>query len=203
VIYQKTNDGETVSLRAGNALRASDAAAGQRAGILAGILETRKADDARKLWVVGFSTVQNDKYLDAMEYVTPWPCEVAQSYERAANLKRWQQQCSSLGRKLRPRQARKSARKYVEIPPMLAAVRADIETRVSVIGAESVCADDEAWQRAATEYGPMMAIIAKSLSPGFTSAAVRRRQEICRAKPDMRLIAESQQAGTSKRKTGK
>jgi len=56
-----------------NVLGASDAAAGQWTKIMAGILDRQKNNDSRRVWVVGFATVQNDKYLEAMEYVIPFP----------------------------------------------------------------------------------------------------------------------------------
>ena len=44
---------------------------------------------------------------------------------------------------------------------------------------------DEAWEHAARQYRPMMESIAQSLSPGFTTAAVQRRQQIAEVMPDM------------------
>ena len=46
-------------MKPGNALKASDAVAGQWAKIMAGIREGQK--EKGRIWVVGFATVQNDK----------------------------------------------------------------------------------------------------------------------------------------------
>lgn len=43
------------------------------------------------------------------------------------------------------------------------------------------------WQNAAEEYRPMMKVIAKSLSPGFTTSAVERRNRIANTIPDMNI----------------
>jgi CRISPR type I-E-associated protein CasA/Cse1 len=71
VIY----DGKEVVVKPGNALGASDGAAGQWAKIIAGIQRSKKANVPRKLWVVGFDTVQNDKYLDR-DYAAGLPAAV-------------------------------------------------------------------------------------------------------------------------------
>ncbi len=53
------------------ALGAADAASGQWTKIAAGILGGKIPRGERCFWVVNFSTVQNDKYLEAMEYEIP------------------------------------------------------------------------------------------------------------------------------------
>jgi hypothetical protein len=54
----------------------------------------------------------------------------------------------------------------------------------------------ESWEQAAREYSPMMDVIAKSISPGFTTAAVQRRQDISNVKPNMRQKKESGKKST-------
>ena len=67
VIYQQNSRGEVTSLHASDALAAADASAGQWAKIIAGIVRNKESPEGTIAWVVGFSTVQNDKYLEAME----------------------------------------------------------------------------------------------------------------------------------------
>ena len=59
-----------------------------------------------------------------------------------------------------------------------AAIRPHVENSVSANAGELLSGADDAWEHAARQYHPMMAIIARSLSPGFTTAAVRWRQQI-------------------------
>ena len=73
----------------------------------------------------------------------------------------------------------------------IAVIRPDIEGRVSAKAGELIAGTDEVWEQAAEEYRPMMGVIAKSLSPGFTAAAVQWRQHMVGVKPDMRPKTES------------
>ncbi|MCX6344598.1 MAG: type I-E CRISPR-associated protein Cse1/CasA, partial [Armatimonadetes bacterium] len=61
-----------ISLHATDALGNSDAAAGQWSRIVSGILRERRFN--HKIWVVGFATVQNDKYLEAKACTIPSMC---------------------------------------------------------------------------------------------------------------------------------
>ncbi|MGO9177498.1 MAG: type I-E CRISPR-associated protein Cse1/CasA [Desulfobaccales bacterium] len=172
-------------VKPGNALGASDAAAGQWAKIMAGILHGQKANGKTGLWVVAFATVQNDKYLEAMEYEIPLPC--APDYQRVQEniekIEMWQKEGSNLVRKVR---SKASSRKHIEIRPMVTAIRPHVEGRVSAKAGELITGGEDAWEQAARKYSPMMAAIAKSLSPGCTNAALQRRKQIADVKPRMR-----------------
>ena len=48
------------------------------------------------------------------------------------------------------------------------------------------------------EYSPMMSAVAKSLSPGYTTAALRRRHEIANVRPDMRRRTAAAKKGGHK-----
>ncbi len=74
---------------------------------------------------------------------------------------------------------------------MVDGIRPHVEATVSVKVGELIAGGDEAWKQAASEYSPMMAALAKSLSPGYTIAAVKRRQEIASVKPNMRPNAKA------------
>lgn len=176
-------DGEDV-VKPSNALGATDAAAGQWARIAAGILREKKPNGKRGLWVVSFATVQNDKYLEAMEYEIPLPStlddrQVAESVE---TIDMWQKEGRKLAGKAKPRG---TSRRHLEIPPMVAAVRPHVEAKVSGKVGELISRGRDAWEQAAREYRPMMAAVAKSLSPGYTTAALRRRRQIVNVRPNM------------------
>ena len=106
-------------------------------------------------------------------------------------------------RKVRPANEKKPSRKHLEIPPMVAAIRPHVEERVSAKAGEIIGGGDEAWERAAQEYRPMMEVIANSLSPGFTTVAVQRRRKIAGVTPDMRPKTESAKKSKSKKGGGK
>jgi hypothetical protein len=171
-------------LKPSNALGATDAAAGQWSKVVAGILGGNKPRGKQGLWVVSFATVQNDKYLEAMEYHVPFSStlddgHVADGLEAIA---RWQKETWKLTGKAKPRG---SSRRHLEIPPVVAAIRPHVETKVSGRAGELIAGNGDAWERVAREYSPMMTAIAKSLSPGFTTAALKRRRQIEYIKPDM------------------
>lgn len=172
-------------VKPGNALAASDAAAGQWAKIMAGILGGRKPDGKRSLLVVGFATVQNDKYLEATEYEISLSStlDAQKVQENLEKIEIWQKEGSNLVRKSR---SKLSSRKHIDIAPLVAAIRPQVEGRVSAKAGELIAGGEEAWEQAACEYSPMMAAIARSLSPGYTTAALKRRKEITNAKPNLR-----------------
>lgn len=72
----------------------------------------------------------------------------------------------------------------------LAAVRPQVEDRVSAKAVELLASEDDAWGDASSEYGPMMAVLAKSLSPGFTTVALQRQNQVAALAPDMSTRAE-------------
>jgi len=178
------SDGEDV-VKPSSALGAADAAAGQWARIAAGILRGKEANAKRRLWVVSFATVQNDKYLEAMEYEIPFPSTLddPQVAEGVETIERWQKEGWKLVRKAKPRG---TSRNHLEIAPMVAAIRPQAEFEVSKMAGELIAGEGGAWEHAADEYRPLMSAVAKSLSPGYTTAALRRRRQIEYVKPDMR-----------------
>jgi hypothetical protein len=190
VIYMSDKKGKKSSLPPGNALGSSDAASSQWAKIMAGILDGKKADGKGRLWVVGFATVQNDKYLEAMEYEIPFSCtlEDHKVQEHIETIERWQKEGKSLEDRLRKivREIRKPRKEDARIAvSAIASVRPQVEAEVSLKLGELIEGGDDAWKLAASEYSPMMAAISKSLSPGFTSAMVQRRKQIASIKPNM------------------
>jgi hypothetical protein len=211
VIYQQARNGDTTPLHAANALDASDAAAGFWAQIIAGLLGSHGHLNApphndtaeiaglncTNLWIIGFSTVKNDKYLEAIEYVVS-----ADAAPAALELiERWQNESGSLQKKAHPKDEGKLPRKrqHVEIPPMFDAIRPHVEGNVSEKMKDLLVGDTSEWQRAADEYRPMMEVVAKSLSPGITASAVLRRNQIASVIPNMRPKAEPTKKGSRKK----
>lgn len=192
VIYVQKNKGEIRALYAGNVLAASGAATGQWANIMAGILREQKANDNVSVWVVGFATVKNDKCLEAMEYGIFFPnaSDDQKIQESIAKIEMWQKEVSSLTKRIRPEA---SSRKHGEIAALFSSVGPHVEAMVSAKAGELLAGGDGAWEQAAREYRPMMEMIAQSLSPGFTTAAVRRRRHISRVAPDVRSSTEATQ----------
>jgi hypothetical protein len=178
-------------VKSASALDASDAAAGQWIRTIAGILEGQKHLTAPMLWVVGFATVKNDKYLESTEY--RFPCSAGldefEIQNSVARIRQWQKNGRVMALKMskiiQPKAPqRKKAADWARAG--LDAIRPHVEAQVSEKAGELAAHGSDAWEHAANEYAPMMAAVAKSLSPGFTAAALQRRREIASLKPDMR-----------------
>ena len=195
-MYTTTRKGNVTSFHARNVLDASTPPRWpwQWVDLVTGFLRAERVNDNVHGWAVGFSTVQNDKYLETVESVVPVPNAVldgpiAESIEK---LDQWQKGGRSLDRAVRPPNKKASSGKleHVEIRAMLAAIRPHVEAKVSAKVGELLAAGEDSWQQAAREYRPMMDAVAASLSPGFTTAALQRRRQIARATPDMRSKTE-------------
>ena len=143
VLYTTSAKGD-LSLHARDALGTPDAAAGQWGKTLAEMLRKQNAPGAPppsipdclaaggNAWVVGFSTVQNDKYLEATESVVPFHSSVAieQIQGSIEKTERWQKEGSKLASKAKPRKGRAGSRKHVEIRSLVDAIRPHVEGRV-------------------------------------------------------------------------
>ncbi len=212
VIYDNSGKSKVTTLHARNALGATDAGAGQWASIVAGMFQQQSAPAATDLpnqdswaeggkysiWVVGFSTVQNDKYLEAIEYTLSLPASAGQSVTAVQLLERWQEENARLARKVWPPDEQWSYRKHPEIASAIAAVRPHVEGKVSAKVGELLTGGDAAWLEAASEYRPMMEAVARSLYPGFTTAAVEWRKHIADTLPDMTTTGPTKKAARKK-----
>jgi hypothetical protein len=154
--------------------------------ILSGLISGPKnPDEPKSVWIVGFSTVDNDKYLEAFEVHFCLPGSLMPG--SGEKIERWKHEVSNLdGSESLPERSRNR----MDIVSQVLAVRPHVEDRVSAKAGELVLGGDDAWQQAADEYRPMMTAISKSLSPGFTASAIQRRQQIALAAPDMRSETE-------------
>lgn len=189
-------------LRAGDPLGAADAASGDWARTTAAILMTDEAVAPNRFLLVGFATVKNDKYLEARhtEYsfaAVPGHCPVS---EAIGKLDAWhkarQQMAGRVASAVDPRE------KHPEISSMVAAIRPHVEHRVSATVSELIAGGTAAWESAAAEYQPMLEAMARSLAPGFTTDAVRRRHEIERMAPFLAERKASPTGGRGRKKGG-
>ncbi|MFW6161128.1 MAG: type I-E CRISPR-associated protein Cse1/CasA [Planctomycetota bacterium] len=185
VLYSVDTKGQVTALRPGNALGAGDAAAGQWTRTIAGILKARGQGETARVWVVSFSTVRNDKYVEATERFVEVPDSREEAEASLERVERWHKESSGLAGRLKRQVEQGTSRKHVEIPAAIVTVRPHVESKVSSNVGELLAGGDEAWGEAAREYSTMMDIIARSLSPGFTASAIERRQAIASVVPNM------------------
>ncbi len=151
------------------------------ADLLVRIVETSKigrADKPTSLLVAGFATDQA-KNIDVWQRIICVPCAGSIQGAVADLIQRWQREGIRL-------EKRKVWRSKAEGKTAIAAIRPHVEHRISANAGGLIAGTDEAWNRAAAKYHPMMEMIAKSFSPGFTIRAVQRRRQIANALPDMR-----------------
>jgi hypothetical protein len=160
--------------------------------LLARLFETCKSTT---LLVVGFAT-SKAKNIDVWERTIDLRGNTSPSESAAALVRDWRLQGWALEKKLE-----RAGRSEVEGAALIAAVRPHVEAKVSESAGRLASGSADAWEKSANEYGPMMAAVARSLSPGFTTAEVRRRRQIEYARPDMRprLVAREK---TERRKRG-
>lgn len=192
-------EGEGV-VKPSSALAAADAAAGKWAEIAAATVRGGTPGSKTRLWVVSFATIQNDKYLEAMEFNIALPdAPAGRNVEETINkIERWQKESWKLVGRATPKEAT-LGRRHLEIPPIMAAIRPQVEATISAEAGELIPASPGAWEQAAREYTPFMTAIAKSLSPGYTTAALQRRREIEQLRPEMQPRTKSdRKAGRKK-----
>ncbi|MFH0937758.1 MAG: type I-E CRISPR-associated protein Cse1/CasA [Planctomycetota bacterium] len=147
--------------------------------LLANMITSDKFAHSTKItfFVVGFAT-DKAKNIDVWERKIDLPSTVS---VLVTSLQQWNKQGWSLGKRIE-----EITRSEVTGASIIAAIRPHVEGKVSAMTSELLTGDDDAWDRAAREYRPMMKTIAQSLSPGFTAAAVQQRQQIVGVLPVMR-----------------
>lgn len=205
VIYNTEKNGKQISLHSKDTIGLFDAGAGQWLDVLFGQLyldgnllpAIKEAIQKRinsgmqiKTWAIGFSTVQNDKYLEAIEYLLPIPNRGNASIPGIDQAKQWQDEGKKIDKTIKKRTAwgedeSFKKRKNSELKPAVAAIRPHVEHRVSSAAEKLLAGDSETWEQAAEEYRPMLEVVAQALSPGYTVKALRRRQRIANAIPNM------------------
>jgi hypothetical protein len=202
VVYARDRDGKMLSAHAADAMGSPDAASNQWAKFLRDLLAeegvplsirhaaapTGSASSTIHLSVAGFSSVKNDKYLEAWETRLAIPVNLLPrdgNVPAGNRLEQWIEEVRKGWAKARPSDARSSGRKHMELLPALTAIRPHVESRVSANVTNLLSQPDSAWPQAVDEYRRMMPVIAGSLAPGFTTRAVQRRNQIAAALPDM------------------
>ncbi len=164
--------------------------------LMAGISQADNpaASCADRMFVVGFAT-DNAKNIDVWERTWPWNGSAA--HDVAANLDAWETAGNKLGWRMRTRE------RFAECTVAVTGVRPQVECAVSADIRNVAQAPEQALQAATQAYGPMMAAVARSLSPGCTTRAVRRRREIAAVRPDMRAPASKAKRGKASKGASK
>ena len=194
VIYETLKRNKVSSLQTKDALKFPDIAAGQWANILSHFI----SENFEKGFVVGFSTVKNDKYLEASEWKFNIHNLMKEKKDVINELEKLQEENSSIVKKIRPKDAPKK-KEHKEIKSAVYSIRPHIEHKVCSRINELLSGGEEVWQEAAEEYRPMMKSIAQSLAPGFTTAALERRQQIANTFPNMKLKDEPEKESDKKK----
>ncbi len=170
--------------------------------LLARVLEAGKftlAHSPSSLFVVGFST-QQAKNIDAWERVLAVPPGPLIAEDFGASIRQWRRNAQGLQQRTarsklqatgHPPGKEGPPRKHPDIRSALVSIRPHVENGVSANLGQLLSEGDLAWEEAAREYRPMMKVVARSLSPGFTTEAVEWRKQIANALPDMRRKTES------------
>lgn len=169
-------------LQAANALKRKDAAVDRWCEIL---LASLLPHDGQHWWIVGFATMQNDKYLETVEWQLPSNMEI-DTASVLPIVELWQKQLGRISARIRKPNATGS-RIPVETYSTISSIRSTAEYSISQRIVELSSGDVDAWNDAASEYLPMMRVIAKSLSPGSTVSALRRRKSIENAQPEIHI----------------
>ncbi|MEI8183592.1 MAG: type I-E CRISPR-associated protein Cse1/CasA [Desulfomonile sp.] len=149
------------------------------ANLLARIAETGKFVCGKKptsVFIVGFAT-DRAKNIDVWERTVEVPSSESVQETAISLLRHWHKEGGRLEKRI--------GRSKVERETTIAAIRPHIEDSVSAKAGELLAEGEDSWEQAAREYRTMMAVIARSLSPGFTTASVLRRQKIAYLMPNM------------------
>jgi CRISPR type I-E-associated protein CasA/Cse1 len=199
------NDPHTVGegdkvLRHTDALGTPDAEAGEWARVTRGILGGQSSWERGPVSIVSFATDQN-KFIEAKDEEISLPEGGIDA--AAVKIEVWDSEARALQATLRnvsrgKRRRRKDDARLAVVA--IASIRPHVEATVSARAGELVSAGDDAWQQAAREYTPMMKAISQSLSPGYTTAALRRRREIGNVRPDMRPKTTAARKGGRKKR---
>ncbi|MEO0248509.1 MAG: type I-E CRISPR-associated protein Cse1/CasA [candidate division WOR-3 bacterium] len=180
-----------------DALYAYDAAAGDWANVAIGILKGEPDTEKRKVWIVGFASKQN-KYVEAKEYEIP--LLLATNHDKVQNvvagIQTWQREGSRLAAKIK-----KALPRTEKIGQVIARdLRSHVESRASAKLGKLLAGGEDLWEQAGREYRPIMAALAQSLSPGYTTTALQKRRQIAVIKPYIQLkIKECGKSGPNER----
>jgi hypothetical protein len=161
--------------------------------VLIGSGKLKPTNKPMTLLIVGFAT-DKAKNIDVWEQTIYIPPNSLMPEITQYLIYQWKDEGFKLPRDFsyKKEKERESNRKHHEFASLVVSIRQHIEGRLTNRIGKMLSGGEEAWQEAALEYRPMMEVIAKSLSPGFTTAAVQRRQQIENTIPDMRPKTEAE-----------
>ncbi|MBC8204265.1 MAG: type I-E CRISPR-associated protein Cse1/CasA [FCB group bacterium] len=152
-------------------------------------------DNHNKFYTAGFAT-KDARFVDIWEHIITLKFVVSAQQVILSYIDHWKCESNQLAKRIS-----KTKNEIQAANTTVSSIRPHIENIVSAKVGELLAGGDEAWQKTLEEYRPMMEIIAKSLSPGFTTASVERRKQIADTIPDMKLKDKTKEK--SEKKKGK
>ncbi len=164
--------------------------------LLARIVEA--SSTVTSLLIVGFAT-NKAKNIDVWERFVELPRES----NKSTFFQQWQDRAKGIEAWLRKiiRGKRKPRKNDIQVAvSAIFGIRPHVESEVSENAGVLLTAGGDAWEQASRAYSPLMAAVAKSLSPGFTASAVQRRKQIAGVRPDIR--EQTKEPGKSRKKGG-
>jgi len=194
-----------------NTLDSADASAGDWAEITRALLKKQKTVSRKKWLVVDFATVKNDKYLEATarELVLPELTnnqrndQIARMEAREGMKKNFVKATKKVLGDLEQRRLKTASRKHNELEPIFVSICAHPEAGIAAKTNELIGKSEEEWKQVAWEkYEPMIEVVAKLLSPGFTVSALEKRNKIL-GKLRVSITGKSLQAKDRKKRKSK
>lgn len=178
------------SIQAANVFRYPSAASGQWASVISNAARSGLFDacaapsgslggSCSALWVIGFATVQNDKYLEVIDYLIPVGAVRPISEDGLECIESWVHDNSNLAAKIRLSEYGNQVRPHIGFTASLRAVRPHAEAE-AFSKVKGLLHDDEltAFRDASDQRRRLVDEVAHSLCPGFTVAAIRKRQGV-------------------------
>lgn len=157
-------------------LSAFESSLGQWINILSALIKRSKTQEKIKIWVVGFTTVQNDKYIEAVEFFFSLPPSPL-GEEITIALDRWEKNWKRLEKSLKEKTRSENLSKN-----QLWNIRPQVEHTL-YINADKFLADAENFRTLADEeYIHMTRVVAKSLFPSLPLTALKNQQNIASLK---------------------
>lgn len=176
VLFRRDQKGEAIPIFSDDSLGSPARSSGQWANITKA-LDERFNGKTQNVFVVKFATVQNDKYLEAVEETISIPKQKTSLFTEYC--KSWIKAC--------PKTTDKTSRSRSLSKAHGASIRPDIEHHVSSRIPSLLKEGEPAWQEAAKQYEPLMEALSGALAPGNTVKSLEKRQYISSLKPQVQL----------------
>jgi hypothetical protein len=199
VLYSTSPKGEVTPLHAPNSLNATDSASGKWRDLYSAVLADQGEEKNHKpIWVIGFSTIQNDKYLEAVEYVIPSHEKSVGAESILLSIKAWQKSASKLIQTLMPLlSASKSRKLSPEARSLIDSWRPHIEgltcNHLNNMQFREYALSDANVENERKTAG----LIADSIAPGISLAAEQKREGVKRLIPTFKLQNNSHDSSHS------